>query len=447
MRRRAILSLATLAFATACADREPTAPLRAPAARPSFTVAPTADRTFTYVANTGSDNVSVIRTSDRTVVATIPVGDAPHGVAISPSAGRVYVANGLSNNVSVIRTSDNTVTATIPVGHNPQDVVVAPDGSRVYVTNSTDATVSVIRTSDNTVAATISAFPFTGATELRAGAIAITPDGLRLYVTNSSLAFGFPVGGTSVIRTSDYTVLNAPGPGFGQFSVDVAITPDGSRAYVANIGFPGSVSVLQTSDLAQLPSIALPTSGAAGAVAITPNGAYAYVARRPDIFNCGALWAVRTSDNTIVATVPDICGAAQVATTPDGAQAYVTATGTGAGNVVVVRTSDNAIVGSTAVGSSPDGVAIAFVPSPSQQVVGLQDLVSSMDIASGVQVSLQVKLTSALTAIQGGKTRSACGSLQDFGSQVMAQSGKKITTADAAQLNNGANQVRDGIGC
>lgn len=449
MRRRALLALAAVALASACAGPDTTAPLRAPAAGPSLTVTPTADRTFAYVANTASDNVSVIRTSDNVVVATIAVGDGPHGVAISPSAGRVYVANGLSNSVSVIRTSDNTVAATIPVGHNPQDVVVAPDGARVYVTNSSDATVSVIRTSDNVVVATI--LTYTPAPALRepiAGAIAIAPDGLHIYVTTTAIVFDLPIGGTTAIRTSDYTVLGGVSPGLGQFPADVAVTPDGSRAYVASAGFPGSVSVIQTSTFASIPGFYPGGSASPGAVAITPDGAFAYVVRKRDILECGALWAIRTSDNTSAATVPNICGATQVAITPNGAYAYVTNLVTGGpGNVVVVRTSDNTIAGSTTVGTSPDGVAIAFVPSPSQQVVALQDLLSSADIVSGVKSSLAVKLNSASTALQGGKTRSACGSLQDFASQVMAQAGKKISTADAALLSNSANQVRDVIGC
>ena len=38
-----------------------------------------------YVANYGSDNVSVIDTSNNTVVATVPVGSNPYGVAITPN--------------------------------------------------------------------------------------------------------------------------------------------------------------------------------------------------------------------------------------------------------------------------------------------------------------------------------------------------------------------------
>ncbi|PGU50716.1 hypothetical protein [Bacillus cereus] len=42
----------------------------------------TPDGSFAYVTNTDSDNVSVIDISTNIVVATVPVGSAPPGVAI-----------------------------------------------------------------------------------------------------------------------------------------------------------------------------------------------------------------------------------------------------------------------------------------------------------------------------------------------------------------------------
>ena len=53
------------------------------------------------------------------VVATTAVGREPRGVAINPSGTRVYVPNAGSNNVSVIDTSNNSVVATVPVGDQP----------------------------------------------------------------------------------------------------------------------------------------------------------------------------------------------------------------------------------------------------------------------------------------------------------------------------------------
>ena len=83
---------------------------------------------MTYVANSDSDTVSVIDAATDTVAATIPVGDGPAGLALTPGGTRVYVANADSNDVSVIDTSSNAVIATIPVGGTPLDVAVSPGG-------------------------------------------------------------------------------------------------------------------------------------------------------------------------------------------------------------------------------------------------------------------------------------------------------------------------------
>ena len=72
---------------------------------------------------------------------------------VSPSQAAIYayVSNSFDNTVSVIRTSDSTVISTVAVGDWPYGVAVSPDGEYVYVSNSGDDTVSVIRTCDSTV--------------------------------------------------------------------------------------------------------------------------------------------------------------------------------------------------------------------------------------------------------------------------------------------------------
>jgi len=86
-----------------------------------------------YIANSNSNNVSVIDIPSRTLVATVPVGASPIGVAATVT--RVYVANSGSNTVSVINTSTRAVIATINVGLNPNWVALNPAGTRAYVTN------------------------------------------------------------------------------------------------------------------------------------------------------------------------------------------------------------------------------------------------------------------------------------------------------------------------
>ena len=45
---------------------------------------------FAYVVNSGDNTVSVIDTATDTVTATVPVGEFPMGVAVSPDESKVY---------------------------------------------------------------------------------------------------------------------------------------------------------------------------------------------------------------------------------------------------------------------------------------------------------------------------------------------------------------------
>ena len=95
----------------------------------AFVSLPAEAQSFAYVTNELSSDVSVINTATNTVVATVPVGLAPIGVAITPNGAFAYVANFSSNDVSVINTATNTVVATVPVGLNPREVAITPNGA------------------------------------------------------------------------------------------------------------------------------------------------------------------------------------------------------------------------------------------------------------------------------------------------------------------------------
>jgi YVTN family beta-propeller protein len=66
--------------------------------------------------NLSPGHVTVIDVASLTFpfITTIPVGNAPYGIAITPDGNFAYVANGGSNTVSVIDTSSNMVIDTIP---------------------------------------------------------------------------------------------------------------------------------------------------------------------------------------------------------------------------------------------------------------------------------------------------------------------------------------------
>ena len=54
---------------------------------------------------------------------------------MSSEGAQVYVTNPALNTLSVIDAASKKVTATIPVGDTPFAVAVSPDGAKVYVAN------------------------------------------------------------------------------------------------------------------------------------------------------------------------------------------------------------------------------------------------------------------------------------------------------------------------
>jgi YVTN family beta-propeller protein len=89
----------------------------------------TAKGTFAYVTIGGLNQVKVFRTGDFSEVATIPVGNLPHGVWPSGDGSRIYV--GLENDdaLAAIDTATNTVIANIPIGQAPQAIAYVPNAA------------------------------------------------------------------------------------------------------------------------------------------------------------------------------------------------------------------------------------------------------------------------------------------------------------------------------
>ncbi len=66
----------------------------------------------------------------------LPDGSMPYALALSPNGTSIYVANFGSNTVSVIDTATNKITASVPVGSYPSAIAISPNGSKVYVANN-----------------------------------------------------------------------------------------------------------------------------------------------------------------------------------------------------------------------------------------------------------------------------------------------------------------------
>ncbi|MBI3621650.1 MAG: YncE family protein [Nitrospirae bacterium] len=130
-----------------------------------------------YVASYYSGTVKVVSIFQNRVLDSIPVGEFPIGMAVSPNGLYAYVTNQHFRSVSVIDTRTDRVVTTIDVEGNPTGIAVSPDGGRAYVANAGSGTLSVIALNTDRVIASIPVgeFPW---------GVAVTPDGRKVYVTN-----------------------------------------------------------------------------------------------------------------------------------------------------------------------------------------------------------------------------------------------------------------------
>lgn len=195
--------------------------------------------TCVYVANDRSGTLSVIDTARNAVLASVPVGAGPDGVAVHPAGRFVYVTNRDSATVSVIDAETNESISTVAVGERPRGIAVSASGDRVYVANSTGHSVSVIDAWRHRTVATIPVGPPMHPARTLHG-VAVHPDGNPVYV---AAAGAYATGALLVIdaTTRQVVTVGLPAPARG-----VAVDPDGSAVYVtsvAEVSFPGPAVV------------------------------------------------------------------------------------------------------------------------------------------------------------------------------------------------------------
>ncbi|MFJ4723335.1 YncE family protein [Streptomyces luteogriseus] len=279
--------------------------------------------------------MNISNTAQLRVVANIPVGAKPVGVAVDVHS-HVFVTNSGANTVSVIDSSINTVTATINVGLRPEGVATDPQFG-VCVANGGDSTVSMIDRF-NAVITTISV----------EGMLTPPPNMMRVAVDHSlSRAYATNRGRhrVSIINISGAlppfapNFIDVPGP------LGVAVDSVSHRVYVTQPDF-NTVSVIDPA-----------TNGVIGTIPVRqqPTGIVADALRRRVYVANSGFHTVSVID---IATggVADInVAAGPIGVTVDSrGNAYVTQFD---GTVKVIDATSNSVSATIPVGSQPKGLA------------------------------------------------------------------------------------------
>jgi len=187
-----------------------------------------------YIAEAAAKQIAVFDTDRTEVVATIPIGAKPTGLALSGNGKLLYVTCAdPEGTVCIIETDAAKIVKRLPAGCGAQSPVLSPDGKTLYVCNRFDNSVSVISTEQRKEIKSIHALREPVAAD-------ITPDGRWLFVGNH-LPHG-PATGDSV--ACNISVIDARRQAFeidialpnGATGLQgIAVSPDGTFVFVSHV--------------------------------------------------------------------------------------------------------------------------------------------------------------------------------------------------------------------
>ena len=195
-------------------------------------------REYAYVANGGSDTVTVLDLVHVRQERLLKVGAHPRALLANPTRNEVYAAAGALavGALAVIDAENNTVAAQLPLGRQPSAMAIDPRGRRLYVANEGSNSVSVLDLDHRRVL---------GVAGVGEGPddLAVTPDGATLVVANrasgsvSLMDLPKPDLPQNGLPQNDHSQTGLPRlrtsfsgcPG----AANIALLSDGSKAFIA----------------------------------------------------------------------------------------------------------------------------------------------------------------------------------------------------------------------
>jgi len=133
-----------------------------------------------YVTNPEKRLVHIVATASRRDVATVPVSQRPHSVAIDGETDLVYVSQNDTNKIAIIDGSAGSPTESALVDHielreSPQDLVIDPTTHRLYASHNGANGIAVV---DGATRSLLSTIPLCQSPS----SMALLPDPTRIFV-------------------------------------------------------------------------------------------------------------------------------------------------------------------------------------------------------------------------------------------------------------------------
>jgi YVTN family beta-propeller protein len=410
---------------------------------------------FAYISNQGGmdevqDDLSIIDLTTNTVVATVPVGHLPQGVAVNPAGTAVYVANTLGNDFTVIDTITRTATS-FPAGLVPVGATIHPDGTRIYIANvdffnEGESTISVVDRATNAVVDEI----VCGSGSITA---AVHPDGKLAYVPNTNDG-AIAVFDTDTHEVLDTIVLEPAGADELCAPVPTIVHPDGTFVYVANRVGP----TLWAINTATHEFTARAFGNRHVGIALNRAGTLLYLPTfddsDPNLPPQGTtVDVIDTRTLELVTTIDGFNAPLDVSVHPDGTRLYVT--NMGDNSVVVLDAATHDVIATVPVGDSPNAYGECVGPGVPRLLK--QDAVARLEAvkvmieadADGV-VSSQVAIEHITAAIDAGNAclQETLWSADDAGQvdprRLVASQGSSVFASEQTMVQAVLDTIRRG---
>jgi len=381
---------------------------------------------FVWIGGHTQHEILKIQKSTNSVVATIPIsGPFVFGVAVDLDS--VWAGHYSSDAVSRISKTTDTVTTLIPIPRNVYAVAVDTDFAWItsaevdFATGALDGSnlLSKISKTTNAVVGSL--------------AFATQPYGVAVDQNSAWVARQDFV--TRIDKATSGVVAEIPIVGSGR---GIAAN-DHDFVWVADFD---SMAILKISKA---------SNSVVQSISTAPFNPYG-IAVSPD-----SLWVTSYLDGTVlridkltsaITQIPLFSGAFLHGISLDADSVWVD--GFFNANVYRLSQSTNAIVSTLATGlpalatfgDSTGYLYDAVAATPATLITDLIAIVAALDFKRGLKL-----LERCLKKLDSGKTEAACRKLSAFKKKVAAQSGKKLTTQQAAQLTFSATQVETALSC
>jgi YVTN family beta-propeller protein len=301
------------------------------------------EHTRLLVLNKHDDSLMVFEIPSQRLIATIPVGDEPHEVAVTLNGSKAYVSNVGDRSITVVDLGTHTVRKTLHPERAdfPHGLGITPDGRHLLVTSEGSRRFYLIGIDRDVIVRAITS------SEEGMHMVAMPPRGNHAYVANR-ISNSLTVLNSKRLNIERHIALGSGPEG-------ITVTPDGRLLLVA-LQDEGEVILLKPGGSRVLAS--LQAGRTPIRIAATPDSSTAIVSNRQS----DDLTIIDLEERRVRTTVPVGRSPGGLAIDPEGRTAYVC--NNDSNTVAVVSISELQVTGEFAVGAHPDGIAIVPAPIP-----------------------------------------------------------------------------------